>query len=624
MMLLAGLAAFVIALQSAAAASEISVTAEVVPERVEIGDTFVYQVTVKGNRASVPNPTVNLPAAFQILTGPNSNVNMRWVNGRMSSTRTLTYTLRALRDGNHVIPAPTVKSGRTVEKGNAVTIVVLGSGRDDASEGERTTPGTGQRTRRPAAPPTTDGAPPDVFMLADVQPGSVYLQQPVEVTYTLYFRIPVRTFDIRRLSTTEGFWTEEVPMPNRPAVFEKRISGETYSASVIHRLILFPTRTGELTVGPMEIACEVQLASRRSRNILDGFFDDPFFGGNYTTTSISSKSVEVQVKQLPARGQPSDFRNIVGNYSVKAELDCTEVETNESVTLTVTVEGVGNIGFVPEPDIIFPPDIEPYNPQIEEAHEPVNGNVRGSKKFTYLLIPRRSGRQRIAPVRLSYFNPESKKYVTRATGEMFLEVRPASGWTAVDTMMPRGSSTEVLTVGTDIRWILDSTRGLSNMRVPLRENPLYWLAYIIPLAIAGGAITLRRRINRLADDRSGRMARKAARRALAAIKQARAYHLSGNAQEGFTALARGLVQYFSDRTGITAAELGIATMRNELESREVDGRLIKLFESIFNQCQSARFTPRGANPEMLAALIERGRRWILTVDRYFDRRKLAA
>lgn len=314
------------------ASVEINIVAEAIPTHVKVGDSFTYTVEVSGNKMKLPNPDVDIPSEFDIYSGPSTSINTSWVNGQMSASRTLTYQLLARKAGVFTIDPPTLNYKKRRYSGNKVVVVVSSTRR--SSRGSQGRSSNRSAVPTPSSPITSDEP---LFLQVDVDPAEVYVQQPLTVTYTLYFRHDVRSFDVKRLSSTEGFWTEEWPVPNPPTVLERTINGKSYRAAAIYRTILFPTRDGELTIGPMEVVCEVkQSRRRRSRSLFDDFFDNPF---DVEQKLVASELYTVNVLPLPANGKPDQFDEVVGKYRLRAELDRDTVETNESVTLHINISG---------------------------------------------------------------------------------------------------------------------------------------------------------------------------------------------------------------------------------------------------------------------------------------------
>ncbi|MBD3166199.1 hypothetical protein GF324_06355 [bacterium] len=583
-----------------------------------VGDTLTYKVIVQGSSTSIPTPEVNIPAAFRVLVGPASSLNVQWINGRLTGSRSLTYVLMCTAAGEHTIPAPYVDSKGDVSRGKELSVTVETGGNSSGGSKGNTQSAAPPDRDRTAKPGQSSKELDPIFLDVHIKPRSVYLQEPAVVTYTLYFREDVRTYDVRKLSTTEGFWTEELEVKQPPDIFNRVINGANYRAAIIHKLLLFPTRTGELTIGPMELVCEVNQRRRGGRS---SFFDDPFFGGFQTENrEVRSNPTTIHVKTLPEEGRPDGFDDIVGNYSIKAEVDTDSLQTNESVTLKVRVSGSGNIGFLPEPDLTVPPDIEIYDPETKQVSRPTANHqtLHGYKEFTYLMIPRRPGQQRIKPIELSFFNPTINAYRTVSTEEIMLQVAPAAGWASAEEGTAGGAAREVRTLGRDIRWIHQSTRGLRKTGPPLYQQAAYPLAYLVPALIVVAALLARRRMDKLAGDVAGQRSRKAAKRALSALKAARDDLAANRIEEGYTALARGLVNYLADRTHNPAAELDRNRIEMVLTARNIPDERRAELHQLLERCNSARFTPDGLDANTLGDLIEQARSWIMAVDRTLE------
>jgi hypothetical protein len=322
----------------------------------------------------------------------------------------------------------------------------------------------------------------------------------------------------------------------------------------------------------------------------------------------------VHVRPLPEGGRPEDFDNVVGDFELESALSADTVAANESVTFTLAVTGRGNVGFVPVPELEVGPDVELYEPQVKEEHSVRADNVQGSKVFTWLMIPRRPGRQRIPALELPYFDPEAGRYRIARAKEQTLVVRGTAGWAGEEAPADVAWG-DVETLATDIRWILASTRGLSRQGPPLRARTGYWLAWLAPLFIVAGAFGLRRQLAARAGREGQIRSRKAARRAREALKQAREALGGGDVEVGYEALARGLTGYVADRIGVPAAQLDRARIQRELSQRPISEASRSELAAILDLCDTARFTPEGGDPEALRKLIERSGRWIDSVDR---------
>ncbi len=578
-----------------------SIRASASPDHLELGDSFIYQVTIEGS-GTLPTPSSNIPSSFQVLSGPNSNVSMQFVNGKMSSSRTLTYTLRALRKGEFTLPAPVVTHKGRQYTGNAIRIVV-----DQPGSGATAQPAPGDMVPQERNVSVNQMGP--IFLQANIEPASGYLQEAMVVNFTLYFQPSVRNFDVQKLPSTEGFWSEEWAVPNPPGIVERNINGRLYNAANIYRLILFPTRTGELTIGPMDLV--VHYVSGRSRNRT---FFDSIFDSYVEQTAVSSEPLTVKIDALPVSGQPDGFENVVGFWNLSANLDAENVQTNESVTLTVTLSGEGNVGFLPAPEVRVPPDIELYEPEVSVSKRAGNGTVTGRKTFTYLLIPRRPGKQEIPPVEISIFDPSREQYRTLTANPGTLDVSPASGWSVAD-VDGSGVPAPVESVGREIRWIMDTAPSLNGSASMLHNHPAYWASFLLPVFIVFAGFTVRKKREAMVGQESMIRSRKAAKRAIAALKQARHHLATNNIAEGYDALALGITKYLAERLAVPAASLNDKERMKLLSANQISEASKDELSDIFSMCDTARFSPHGHSENTLAELIERSEQWISTVDR---------
>ena len=115
------------------------------------------------------------------------------------------------------------------------------------------------------------------------------------------------------------------------------VNGKQYNVAVLKKVALFPQRGGTLEIDPMEVNCVVQMQSRRrSNDIFDQFFNDPFFG-NFSNVNhkVRSEPVKITVLPLPSTNITDGFNGTVGKFSMEAWLDKRQTKTNEPVTLKV-------------------------------------------------------------------------------------------------------------------------------------------------------------------------------------------------------------------------------------------------------------------------------------------------
>jgi len=586
-----------------ALSSDITLNATVDKNQVGLNDRFVYTIEVTGTSTSLPKPQFPDFENFSILSGPNTSTNIQFINGAMSASNTYTFYLKPQKEGKFTITASTIDVDAETISSNSIEItVVKGTAK----------PQTQQQT--PKSSSDEDLLGENLYLKAFIDKKSVYQNQQILIEYKLYFRVDVRSYNIEKLPTNTGFWTEEFKLPSQPRVSNEIINGVTYRVATLRKVALFPTRSGELTIEPMTISLDAVVKQRRrSRSIFDDFFDDPF--GRTVKTTVSSQPLKINVKQLPATGRPPDFDGVVGNYTISLNADKTELKANEAVSLKLTIGGNGNIKLLKAPKINLPADMEIYDPKENTSISRENNLVSGNKIVEYILVPRFKGEYKIEPVYFSYFDPLKSKYTTLKTDPMVLSVLegdvPTSGLLAGSSL----SKQEVELLGQDIRYIKENAEFYPSGHL-LYKDWLYLISYFIP--ILGLVIawrysvyrnTLRGNIGLARRKKAGRIASKHLTKAKETLK--------ANDREGFyRSTTQALQGFVSDRLNLQTTDFSIVNVEKDLKNVGVGEEEIKEYLDCLQESDFRRYSGSGSESEELKTFYERIRKILTKLEKY--------
>jgi len=195
-----------------------------------------------------------------------------------------------------------------------------------------------------------------VFIRAIPEKSSVYKGEPVEVKFKLFTRLGINGFELEENPRFDGFWTEEIPMPDgKLQVNNETINGQNFKTAVLKRYLLFPQKSGKLNIEPLNLTLTVQVPNsnpgNRRRSLIeeffgnDPFFNDPFGGRNrYNNVKhlVSTGQVELSVKDLPS-GAPASFNGNVGDFDASIKVDKNTVALNEPLSVKINVSGTGNL-----------------------------------------------------------------------------------------------------------------------------------------------------------------------------------------------------------------------------------------------------------------------------------------
>ena len=566
-----------------ASAQDASFIASADRTQAAVGDQIEVTFTLNGSSGA---KNFRAPAFrdFDVASGPNQSTNMQFINGAMSSSVSYGYVIVPRAEGKFTIgPAAIEYNGKRLQTQPITVTVTKGA------------PPQQQRSQQGSAnEQTTDVSRQigdNLFLKVVVDKSKVYQGEQITATYKLYNRVRLSNLNIGKLPALTGFWTEDVEEIKQVQFTNEVVNGKQYNVAVLKKVALYPQRSGALEIDPMEVNCVVQVQSRRrSNDIFDQFFNDPFFGNvSNVNYRVQSEPVKITVAPLPSANVPDGFGGAVGKFSMEAWLDKRETKTNEPVTLKVKVTGRGNLKLLGAPNIVVPPDIEKYDPKISDNITPEGNQLAGSRTFEYLLIPRHPGEQRIPAFPFAYFDAEKKSYVKLSSPEFVLNVEKGSD---VASGQAIGISKEdVKLLGEDIRFIKSDIGSFRRKNESFAGSAAFYALSSAPIAAFLGMLLFFRRREKTLGDAVGMRKRKARKMAQGRLAEAKKFLDRKQRDEFYTEISRALWGYVGDKLSLPPSELSIDAVRESLSSRGVADATVGKLVSTIERCEFARFAP---------------------------------
>ena len=534
---------------------------------------------------------------FQVLWGPQQghSTSIQIINGqrKTSAQTTYTYVLKPKSAGKFVLPQATARIKGNVISSKAVNIEVLGAG---ASSQKSPAQQSGQAQGNRPQPRQQQGvSDEDIFLTMTVDRKNVVVGEPVIATIKLYQKTNIVGFESAEFPSFNGFWSQEIEAPSSIEFVRETYDGQIYNAALLRRFILIPQQKGSVTIEPAELVCmlNVRVPSRGS-SIFDGFFDD------YRTIKkkVTSKPVTVNVSALPA-GAPASFSGGVGEFTISAKLSKDTLKTHEAASLVLTVSGRGNISLLETPKVSFPPDMEVYDTKISDRID--RNGLSGSKTYEFPFIPRSYGDFVIEPVKYSYYDVNSKKYVTLETQPIAVTVEKGKDDDASGAVVVSGiSRKDVKTLGSDIRFINMKDSSLVPKGRFFVGSAGFWAVLVLLSVVAAACWAAFRKIARRRADVVGTKNRKATKMALKRL------HLAGTFlnQNLYTAfyeeLHKALLGFISDKLNMPVAELSKDRISEALAAADVDKASVDAFIGLLDACEFARYAPDAGHEAMAA------------------------
>ncbi|MCK4361536.1 MAG: protein BatD [Bacteroidales bacterium] len=568
---------------------------------VEVSEQFQLTYTLNAHGENFRGPSLN---DFNVLSGPNtsSSSSIQIINGKMtqSVTNTFTYYLKAIKEGTFTISPASVKAGNKYYRSNTLTIKVVKSG-TNANVSQQSIAGQ----KRQQVQPQTRSETKDVFLKATANKTNPFQGEQVIVTYKIYTKVPIAQISIDKLSSFPGFWSKNLLDDNeRLKQSTEIINGEEYITADIRKIALFPQKTGKLEIDPMELECIAQIRKQKTRRttsdpFFDSFFDDPFFNRSYQNIekSLKSNPLTINVKPLPLKNKPANFSGAVGNFTFKSSIDRTELKTNEAITLKYTISGKGNIELINKLNVSFPPDFEVYDPKITNRIKTSPLGVSGSCTFEYLLIPRNPGQFNIKPVYFSYFDINTKQYITKSTPDYSIKVEKGSG-TLANISYIGVNQEDIKYIGSDIRHIKSNILNLQKINVYFFGSIAFYLLMIIPVVFFILLIIIWKNQTKKRNNISLMKNKKATKVARKNLRKAHAFLKSGSKEEFYIEISQALWGYLSDKFNIPRAELSMDSVNDALLKKKVNKEIIRQFIDTLNNCEFARFAPGDSSSTM--------------------------
>ena len=536
-----------------------------------------------------------------VSPNPSQQSNVSIVNGRISRSVGYAWRYQPEAEGQAKILSTSVEiSGERYTTAPVTITVVPQSQRPQRQRRSIFDPfGIFEDPQPGQAPPQVGER--DIFIQAVPSAREAYQNEQVTINYELYFKTGTQPRNSRLADSwdAEGFWREELEVTDRPVPRTTVLEGQRYSVIVLKRVAVFPTRSGELSVDPLRIATEVLPTG-------EVLFSRPFFSLGYVSVERASPAINIRSKPLPADA-PGAFTGAVGRYTMQASLSRESVEVGEPLQLVVTLHGTGNIALLEKPSVTLPGIFEVYDPEVNTSMANEGSQVRGSKIFTWLLVPRSNGTFEFPPIRFAYFDPNAERY---ATEEVLLPAVTVTGTAS----SPAAVSTTALGFPVDdIAPLLRSPRWVPAAITPLHRRMWLYVLLLLPIFALGATLLARRRVTRLATDTAWARQRRAHPFARKHLKRATELCKQDSSVAFYEVLESAILGFIGNR--INVAELGMT--RTQLGATLIDIGISEMLQSdtlaFLEACDAARFAPQQPVTSQMEAHLAEARKLLSAI-----------
>ncbi len=360
-----------------------SVVSSVNYKSVSKGETVVFSLKISGN--DIQRPIINRICESDVIS-TSSQTSIEIINGDYKKSYILSYKFMPQKSCE-IKPVDIEVDGK-IQTSQAIKIEVKPRSQDKNA---------------------------DFILSLSSDKKEMYVGEPFELTLLFKKKRSAEALDSKFVPPSmKGFWIKGESDPDR------REDGE-YTVTTL-RYIIAPQREGVLTIAPAQMSIATRSSSR---DIWTSF------APQVKWETYFSNELNISAKPIPM-GQ-----SLVGEFTISAQADKTQINPNEAVNIELQINGRGNLE-----------DIKSFKPYIEGVSVFEEKIVINGFQLTQKLAMVGDSDFVVPPFELTFFNPKTKKVQTIATQEIKISVRGQKGDSALkikreEEMERKSSLTEI-------------------------------------------------------------------------------------------------------------------------------------------------------------------------------------
>ena len=523
-----------------------------------------FNMNADGDNFVAPNFEAS---GFRVIGGPSQSVSQSWINGKSSFNKSYIYILLPTQKGQLTIKQAAIEINGQIYKTSPVKINVTNAVEIPKDPNE--------------APAVS--ADDNIYLVADISKSNPYLNEPITVVYKLYFSYSIGISNWRELNKPKynDFWSQNIDIKQLKAE-EGMFKGERYRYVVLRKTVLYPQKSGKLEIEPLSLDIDCQVPSNR-RN----FWGQPLMVEDSKRVSAGSKIINVRA--LPENGKPEDFSGAVGQFDFKVKPSKTTLKNGESLDLTLSVIGKGNLKLFSLPKPVVPTALEMYDPVHEEnVSTPLTG-MTGRITDKYTIIPQYKGNYQIKPLRFSYFDLTSGRYKTITSEPITINVLDGPSVASGEKSNPSEVSKNKVEVAKSFAFIKPKTTLKSMEKEDFLGSGLFYSLVALPFLAIPLLIVGRRRKQAIDNDVVGNKIRKS--NALAKKYLSEAKKQLGQKEPFYIALEKALHNFLKAKLNIETSDMSKEKITEILTARNAQPETISEFIALTENCEFARYAP---------------------------------
>lgn len=353
------------------------------PKEAEPGE--ILTVTIKSNIQGELD--IELPSGFvhgyNVMNGMEQE--MDYNTGKLITYYYMSQTGAMNKEGTFTFGPAYIKKGSKVYRSNTVSVTIKKQANSSQYSGEITS----KQLRQPA------------FGIIETSKKTIYEGEPVVINAKVYSHFsPSHLENYQGYSISGVIDKHDVGNNQRILVEETKIKNVNLYSFTYDKNVVFPTGTGKIDIDPYK------LILRRG----------------YESVPVTSSGSRIEVLPLPSA--PSDFAGGVGTFSIERVVNGSTFKQGEVFTMTIVINGTGNIHNLLEPKLQLPKGFIVYgDPIVKEDITFTSKGAEGTVSYEYNIQITAFGDISLPGTTFSYFDPVKERYVRISSDDHSLEVK---------------------------------------------------------------------------------------------------------------------------------------------------------------------------------------------------------
>ncbi|MDQ6471335.1 BatD family protein [Flavobacterium sp. LHD-80] len=501
---------------------------------------------------------------FKIVAGPSQQISQSWINGRSSFQKIYSYILQPDKKGNVTIRQAAIEFNGQIYKTSPIKIVVTNAVAQERDPNDRPQ-GQGSET---------------LNLVAEISKTNPYLNEPITVVYKLYFNnIGVTGFKELAKPKYNDFWNQNIDI-KQLSIEEGTFQGQRCYFVILKKTILYPQKSGKLTIEPLSLDIGVQLPTNRR----DMFGQQIVVDDNKV---VSAGAKTINVRPLPETGKPEGFSGAVGKFNFVVTPSKTSVKSGEGLDLIVSANGTGNMKLFTLPKPVVPNALEMYDPVHDEKITTSLAGMSGRISDKYTIVPQYKGKYIIKPMQFSYFDLSTGSYKTITSQEIAIDV--LDGPMQAEANSTASAAKNIISKTDQFKYIKSRTTLVSVEKDDFYGSDLYYALLLSPFIILPIIIIAKKKKEAIDGDVAGnriKMNNKLAKKYLSEAKKQ-----LNNKEPFYIALEKAMHNFLKAKLHIETSEMSKDNIRELLLSRNANPESVQSFINLTENCEFARYAP---------------------------------